>query len=165
MLSSSVLFNLMDCSPPGFSGEISQARMLEWVAISYSRGSSRSRDRTCISSPALAGWFFTTEPPENSVKYFICNSIQKHFHKKPQIISSLDVSVYWYTCCCCLVAQLCLILCDLMDCSMPGFPILHHLLEHAQTHVCWVDDAIQPSHPLSPSSSPVLNLSQHQGLF
>ena len=45
-------------------------------------------------SLALAGGFLTTEPPENSVKYFICNSIQKHFHKKPQIISSLDVSVY-----------------------------------------------------------------------
>ena len=41
-------------------------------------------------------------------------------------------------------------LCDPMDSSMPGFPVLHHLLELAQTHVHWVSDAIQPSHPLSP---------------
>ena len=52
-----------------------------------------------------------------------------------------------------------------MDCSTPGFPVLHHLLEFAQTHVHRVDDAIQPSHPLSSPSPPALNLSQHQGLF
>ena len=45
--------------------------------------------------------------------------------------------------CCCLVAQLCPTLCDPMDCSMPGFPVLHHLPEFAQTHVHWVGDAIQ----------------------
>ena len=43
-------------------------------------------------------------------------------------------------------------LCNHMDCSMPGFPILHYLLEFAQTHVHWVGDALQPSHPLSPPS-------------
>ena len=43
-----------------------------------------------------------------------------------------------------------------MDCSMPGFPVLHHLLELAETHVHWVGDAIQPSHPLSPPSPPPL---------
>ena len=52
-----------------------------------------------------------------------------------------------------------------MDCSMPGFPVLHQLLELAQTHVHRVGDAIQPSHPLSSPSPPALNLSQHQGLF
>ena len=51
-----------------------------------------------------------------------------------------------------------------MDWSMPGFPVHHQHLEIAQTHVNQVSDAIQPSHPLS-SSSPVFNLSQHQGLF
>ena len=51
-------------------------------------------------------------------------------------------------------------LCNPMDCSMPGFPVLHHLLEFAQTHVHWVS----PSHPLS-SPAPALNLSQHQSLF
>ena len=47
---------------------------------------------------------------------------------------------------CCSVTKLCLTLCSLMDCSMPGFPVLHHLLEFAQTHVHWVGDAIQPSY-------------------
>ena len=50
-----------------------------------------------------------------------------------------------------------------MDCSMPGFPGLHHLPELVQTHVHWVGDAIQPSHALSFSSPPAFNLSQHQG--
>ena len=52
-----------------------------------------------------------------------------------------------------------------MDCSMPGLPVHHQLPELAQTHVHRVSDAIQPSHPLSPSSSPTLSLSQHLGLF
>ena len=48
---------------------------------------------------------------------------------------------------------------------MPGFPVHHQLPEFTQTHVHWVDDAIQPSHPLSSPSPPAFNLSQHQGLF
>ena len=52
-----------------------------------------------------------------------------------------------------------------MDCSTPGFPVHHQLLEFAQTHVPWVGDAIQPSHPLLPPSPPSLSLSQHQGVF
>ena len=51
------------------------------------------------------------------------------------------------------------------DCSTPGFPVLHYLPEFAQTHVHWVSDAIQPSHPLSSLSPLALNLSQPQGLF
>ena len=68
-------------------------------------------------------------------------------------------------CCCCLVTQSCPALWNPMDCSMPGFPILHHLLPFAQTHVHWVNDAIQPSQPLSSTSPPALNLFQHQGLL
>ena len=57
----------------------------------------------------------------------------------------------------------CPTLCDPVDCSIPGFPVLHHLPKPAQTHVHWVSDAIQPSCPLlSPSA---FNLSQHRGLF
>ena len=66
--------------------------------------------------------------------------------------------------CCCSVAQSCLTLCTPMNCSMPGFPVLHHLPELAQTHVHGVSDAIQPSHPLSSPSPPAFSLSQHQGL-
>ena len=63
------------------------------------------------------------------------------------------------------VAQSCPTLCDFMNHSMPGLPVHHQLPESTQTHVHWVDDAIQPSHPLSSLSPPALNLSQHQGLF
>ena len=56
-------------------------------------------------------------------------------------------------------------LCDSMDCSMPGFLVHHQLLELAQTHVHWVGDAIQSSHPLSSPSPPAFNLSQHQNFF
>ena len=57
------------------------------------------------------------------------------------------------------VDSLCPILCDPVDRSMPGFPVFHYLPEFAQTHVHWVSDAIQPSHPLSPPSPPALHLS------
>ena len=52
-----------------------------------------------------------------------------------------------------------------MNRSMPGLPVHHQLPESTQSHVHQVDDAIQPSHPLSSPSPPALNLSQHQGLF
>ena len=63
------------------------------------------------------------------------------------------------------VTQSCPTLCNPMDCSTPGFPVYHQLLELAQTHVQGVGDAIQPSHPLSSPSHPAFNLSQHQCLF
>ena len=66
---------------------------------------------------------------------------------------------------CCSVTKSCPTLCDPMNCSMPGFPVLHHFPEFAQTHVHWVGDAIHPSYPLSPPSPPAISLSQHQGLF
>ena len=66
---------------------------------------------------------------------------------------------------CCSVTKSGLTFCSPMDCSMPGFPVLHCLLEFAQTHVHWVGDAIQPSCSLSSPSPPAFNLSQHQGLF
>ena len=65
----------------------------------------------------------------------------------------------------CSVTRSCPTLCDPMDCSMPGLPVPHHLPKFAQVHVHCFSDAIQPSHPLTPSSSSALNLSQHQGLF
>ena len=62
------------------------------------------------------------------------------------------------------VAQSFLTLCNPMDCSTPGLPVHHQLLDLAQTHVHWVGDAIQPSCPLWSPSPPAFNLSQHQGL-
>ena len=54
---------------------------------------------------------------------------------------------------------------NFMNCSTPGLPVHHQLLESTQTHVHRVGDAIQPSHPLSSPSPPAPNPSQHQGLF
>ena len=60
----------MDCSPPGFSVHGTyQARILKWFAISFSRGYSQPRDKTCI--PSLAGRFFTTEPPGKPLHIYI----------------------------------------------------------------------------------------------
>ena len=63
------------------------------------------------------------------------------------------------------VAQSCPTLCNPMNCSTPGLPVHHQLPEFTQTHVHWVGDAIQPSHPLSSLSPLAPNPSQHQGLF
>ena len=79
-------------------------------------------------------------------------------HKRNSIL-------YPLCCCCCSVTQLCPSVCDIMNCSTPGFPELHHLPEFAQTHVHWVYYAIQPSHPLSSPSPHALNLSQNQSLL
>ena len=62
---------------------------------------------------------------------------------------------------CCSVTQSCPALCDPMDCSTWRFPVLHYLPEFAQTHVHWVGEAIQPSHPLPPSSPFAFSLFQH----
>ena len=68
------------------------------------------------------------------------------------------------TYCCPSVTKLCPTLCNTINYSKPGFPVLQYLLEFAETHVNCVGDAIQPSHPLLSSSSSALNLTQHQGL-
>ena len=65
--------------------------------------------------------------------------------------------------CCYSITKSFLTFCDPVVCSRPGFPVLHCLPDFAQTQVQWVSHAIQPSHPLSPCSTPALNLSHHQG--
>ena len=70
-----------------------------------------------------------------------------------------------FICCYCSVVKSCPTLCDHMDCSTPGFPVFHCLLEFAQTHVHCISDAIQPSHLLWSPSILAFNLPQYQGLF
>ena len=128
---------LMDCNLPGSSVHgILQARILEWVAIPFSRQSSWPRD-----------WTLT------SCRFFTVWAMKEALERE----GSLKITYSFILCC--SVTKSCLTLCNSMDCIMPVFPVVHYLLELAQTHVHWVSDAIQPSHPLS------LNLSQHQGLF
>ena len=71
----------------------------------------------------------------------------------------------WLRCCCCSVTKLCPTVCDPMNCSTPGFAVLHYLPEFVQTHVQWVDDAIQTIlSSITPSPS-AFSLSQHQVFF
>ena len=67
-------------------------------------------------------------------------------------------------CCCCSGTQSCPTLCNSIICGTSGFPVLYYLPEFAQTHVHWVTNAVQPSHPLLSPSPPAFNLSQHQSL-
>ena len=115
----------MDCNLPGSSVHgVFQAKILEWVAISYSRGPSRPRDGTRVS------WVF-----------YIGRWMRYHHASLLSLLFSHSVvsDSLW-----------------LMDCSTPGSPVLHCLPELAQTHVHWVSDAMQLSHPLSPSPPPAL---------
>ena len=80
--------------------------------------------------------------------------------KKLWYICTMDYSVQFSS-----VAQSCLTLCDPMNRSTPGFPVHHQLQEFTQTHVDWVGDAIQPSHPHSSPSLPAPNPSQQSGSF
>ena len=137
LLSHDPLFcNHRDCSQSGSSvHKISLARLLEWAAISSSRGWSRSRVQihvSCISRWVLYHWANWESSNGNSV---------------------------------CLVTQLCPAFYNPMNCSTPGFPVNHQLWEFAQTYVHWASDAIQPIHPLRSPSPPAFNLSHHQGLF
>ena len=94
--------------------------------------------------------------------------ISSHNHTSLRLVEELThilALIYTWACCCCSKTKLCPTLCDPMDCSTPGSSVLHSLPKFAQSHVHWVSDAIQPSHPLSSPSPPAYSLSHHQGLF
>ena len=91
-----------------------------------------------------------------------------HLSSSSSFSSLFFLTAYFYCCSTgksCSVNKSCLTLCYPKDSSMWGFLVFHYLLEFAQTYVNWVNDAIQPSHPLSSPSPPIFNLFQHQGLF
>ena len=81
------------------------------------------------------------------------------------ITDSIKISIIVCSVQCSYVTESCPTLCDPIDCSTPGFPVHHQLLEFTQTHVHWVSDAIQTSHPLSSPSPPTINLFHHPILF
>ena len=176
----------MVCSLPGSSVHgIFQARILEWVAISFSRGSSRPRDGTQVSR--IAGRCFTLWATREAhiqmhmlCLLFLHTHINSLFHSLIPTYTKQHVSLlqritgtHWPILSLPIlmgiqfssVTQSCPTLCDPMNRSMPGLLVHHQLLESTQTHVHWGGDAIQPSHPLSSPSPPALSLSQHQGLF
>ena len=147
----------MDYNPPGSSVHgTSQARILEWAAISFSRGSSQPRDGTM--SPTLAGPLSHSRSPRISdiiwcLSFLVCLTFLGIIICRCNIATNGIISFFISS-----VAQLCLTLCDPMDYSMPGLPVHHQLPEFTQTRVHWVGDAIQPSHPLLSPSPPVLSL-------
>ena len=102
--------------------------------------------------------FFPTPPPHLPLPYDSLDSLQ--YATCIYMLTMYSSSVQFSS-----VAQSCLTLCDPMNCSTPGLPVHHQLQEFTQTHVHWVGDAIQPSHPLSSPSPPAPNPSQHQSLF
>ena len=125
----------MDSSPPSSSVHgILQARILEWVAMPSSRGSSQPRDPTEVST--FQADSLPSKPP---------GKIEKGIS---QFSHSVVSDALWPH-----------------EPQHARLPVHHQLLEFTQTHVHWIGDAIQPSHPLSSPSPPALNLSQHQGLF
>ena len=126
----------MDYSLPGSSVHgIFQVRILEWIAIPFS--GDLPHPGLEHASLALAGFLTIWEALKCIVLILLFSS----------------------------VTQLCPTLCNPMNRSTPGLPVHHQLLEFTQTHVHWVGDAIQPSHPLSSPSLPAPNPYQHQGLF
>ena len=96
---------------------------------------------------------------ENSANHWTTRD--SHICVSIRCVDTFPLCWWWW----CSATKSCLTLCDPMDCSTPGLPVHHQLLELAQTHAHWVGDAIQPSHPLSSPSPPAFSLSQHQGLF
>ena len=91
----------------------------------------------------------------------VCRLEEKHTHTHTHTHTILIHSLFPPLSC----VQSCQTLCDPMDCSTPGSPVLHYHPEFTQTHVHWLSDAIQQSQPLSFPPPPAFNLSQHQSLF
>ena len=108
-----------------------------------------------LSMTLCKSWFISFKKYLN-IYLFRCTRSYSHMGSSIFIVASVLFGS---------VAQSCPSLLNPMNCSTPGFPVRHQLLEFTQTRICWVGDAIQPSHPLSPPSPPAFNLSQHQGLF
>ena len=131
---SPTLRDTMDCSPPGSSVHgIPQGRVLDWVAISFFRDLPDQGIESV--SPALAGGFFSTEPPGTPVILFfffqLFYNLICHLYDN-NIKSSSSQHIFPFSCC--SVAKSCLTLCQL-DCNSSGLPVHHCLLELAKTHV------------------------------
>ena len=110
-------------------------------------------------SPLVSVFFFYTEP------YDTANSLFWHTQRVTSYGQFLEKLISSYDNYSAQFSHSVVSLCSPMNSSTPGFPVHHQLLELAQTHVHWVSDAIQPSHPLSSPYPPAFSLSQHRGLF
>ena len=127
------------------------------VALNSELGEKKSPTLNCSAPVVLAWqpWWGLTEIKFTGLQEKKKKKQHQNFQGKPRFEFPKVHGCY------CSAAQLCPTLWDPMDCSTPGFPVHHQLRELAQTHVHRVDDAIQPSRPLSSPSPPAFNLSQH----
>ena len=147
-----------------FSGPLWFLFLFSWNAVLFHLGRLTLPFHSCLCSsviatqdlPAFSIWNNLPTPPAPG--NFRCLAVPSG-DQETHGYRALDMRL------CCLVTKSCPTLCDSMDGSTPGFPILYHLLEFAQTQVHWVSGTIQPSHPLSSPSPPAFNLSWHQVLF
>ena len=132
----------------------SQTWLSDWIELNWT-GSSDSKESACNAGDLDSIPELERSPGEENSYPLQYSGLE----------NSMDREAWQATVQFSSVAQLCPTLCDSMNCSKPGLPVHHQLLEFTQTHIHWVGDAIQPSHPLSSPSLPTFNLSQHQGLF
>ena len=158
--------SLSDCSLWGSKAQAQQLRFMGSVALQH-MGSSRRRNQThapSIGRQILNLWTLR----EAVVGYKSCpwvkGDMESVFYLQIKWLEIFPL-LWWVSVQFNSVTQSCPTPCDPMECSTPGLPVHHQLLELAQTHVHWVSDAIQPSHPLLSPSPSIINLSQHQGLF
>ena len=156
--SASVLpMNIQDWSPLGWAG---------WISL-QSKGLSRVFSNTTVQKHQFFGaqpylWPNSHIYPYMTTGKAIALTIWTFVGKGMSLLFNM-LSRLWINFS--SVSQSCPTLCNPMDCNMSGFPVHHQFPEPTQTHVHWVSDAIQPSHPLSSPSLPTFHLSQHQGLF
>ena len=143
---------LMVKNPPAYAGHVREEGLIPKLGRSPGGGNGNLLQYSCLENPMDRGAWWATV---HRVAKRQTQLNDKHYHLYPTFQFSSVSSV----------AQSCPTLCDLMNCSMPGLPVHHHLPEFTQTHVHRVGDATQPSHPLSSPSPPAPNPSHHQSLF
>ena len=136
----------MAISGPPFSGL--------WMNLGMTNsGEEKVNDFQCPFLISYSVMFITlslSDTPKSGWKYWESASGEANI---PRAIFGFIFKFSWFS----SVAQSCLTLCNPMNCSTPGLPVHHQLPEFTQTHVHWVGDAIQPSHPLSSPSPPAPN--------
>ena len=103
-------------------------------------------------------WYFSVNNGKSVVIFFWILHISLNIGNSA---GTGNLQLMNFCCCCSSVTNSCLTLCDPIDCSMPGLPVLHYVLEFAWIHVHWVSGVILPCHPLPPSSPFTFGLLQH----
>ena len=130
----------------------SQTRLIDWTELNWCWG------QKCLQMYLLVGL-----TPLSFCNALFCLLLQSFVLEYISSDTSIATPAFFsFPLALLLLTQSCPTLCNPVNCSAPGFPVLHHLREHAQTHVHWVGDITQPSRPLSSPSPPAFSLFLHQ---